>query len=55
VLVVGVLAGASFAIPAHVLPDAPAAAVGLLVYAGGLLMLRSHGLEDAWAYVRALH
>jgi hypothetical protein len=55
VLVVGVLAGASFAIPALVLPDAPAAAVGLLVYAGGLLMLRSHGLEDAWAYVRALH
>jgi len=55
VLVVGLLAGAAFGIPALVLPHAAAAAVGVVVYAGGLIVLRSHGLEDAWAYVRALH
>jgi len=53
--VVGLLAAVAFGVPPLVLPAAAAAAVGLVVYAGGLVVLRSHGLEDAWAYVRALH
>src|SRR5581483_9700152 len=53
--VVGLLAAVAFGVPPLVLPAAAAAAAGLVVYAGGLVVLRSHGLEDAWAYVRALH
>jgi O-antigen/teichoic acid export membrane protein len=52
---IAVLATVCFVLPGLVLPAAAAAAVGLLLYAGALVALRRHGLEDAWAYVRALH
>lgn len=50
----GGLAGLSFAVLAVFLPPIPAAAVGVLVYAGLLAVLRPPGLRRAWSYVRAL-
>jgi O-antigen/teichoic acid export membrane protein len=54
-LVIGALVTVSFGLPALVLPSAAAAAVGLLLYAGALYVLRPRGLREAWAYVRVLH
>jgi hypothetical protein len=54
-LVVGGLAAASFGILALLLDPVPAAVLGLALYALLLGLLRGHGLEDAVAYVRALH
>jgi O-antigen/teichoic acid export membrane protein len=54
VAVVGLLAAGCFGVPALLLSAPAAAAVGILLYCVLLLVLRRHGLEDAWAYVRAL-
>ena len=52
---VAALTAVTFGVPAAVLPDAVAAAIGLVLYALVLLTLRPKALRDAWAYVRALH
>jgi hypothetical protein len=54
-LVIGLLVTASFGLPALVLPSAAAAAVGFVLYAAALYVLRPRGLVEAWHYVRALH
>jgi hypothetical protein len=53
-LVCGGLAALAFAAPAGVLDAAPAAGVGLVVYAVALGAWRPAGLRHAWAYLRAL-
>ena len=52
---VAALTAVTFGIPAALLPDAVAAAVGLVLYVLVLLTLRPRALREAWAYVRALH
>jgi hypothetical protein len=54
-LIVGVAAVACFGLPALVLSPFPAAAIGLVAYAGFLRLARPLGLGEAWAYVRTLH
>jgi hypothetical protein len=54
-VVEAVLAGLSFGLLWLVLGGIPAAAVGLVVYAGLILAWRPRGLREAWAYMRALH
>jgi peptidoglycan biosynthesis protein MviN/MurJ (putative lipid II flippase) len=54
-LSVALLTTIAFGIPAILLPNAVAAAVGLLLYTLLLSMIRPRPLRDAWAYVRALH
>lgn len=53
--IVGVAAVACFELPNLVLSPIPAAAVGLVVYAGLIRAARRLGLGEAWAYVRTLH
>jgi hypothetical protein len=50
----GGLAAAAFAVVGLALPAIPAAALGLVVYAVLLVLLRPRGLVRAWSYVRAL-
>jgi hypothetical protein len=38
-----------------VLPPAPAAVLGLVLYAVLVATLRPRGLRAAWSYMRALH
>jgi hypothetical protein len=45
----------AFGLPSLVLPSIPAAAVGLVLYLGALVVLRPRGLIEAWRYVRILH
>ena len=52
---VAALSAVTFGVPAAVLPDALAAAVGVVLYSLVLVVLRPKALRDAWAYVRALH
>jgi O-antigen/teichoic acid export membrane protein len=54
-LSVAALTAITFGVPAALLPNVVAAAVGLLLYALVLLTVRPRALRDAWAYVRALH
>lgn len=54
-LVIGGLAALCFGLPPVVLAAAPAAAVGLVLYAGILVVAPPRGLREAWAYVRVLH
>jgi hypothetical protein len=54
-LSVAALSAITFGIPAAALPNAAAAAVGLVLYALVLLTVRPRPLREAWAYVRALH
>ena len=49
------LAAAAVGLMSLALPGIPAAAAGLLLYAGFLLVARPRGLREAWAYVRVLH
>jgi hypothetical protein len=53
-LVCGGLAAAAFGLPRLVVGPAPAAAVGLVLYAGALALWRPAGLRHAWAYLRTL-
>ncbi|MHB8469191.1 MAG: hypothetical protein ACYDCH_05485 [Gaiellaceae bacterium] len=48
-------AALAFGLSSLALPDLPAAALGVLLYAGAILSLRSFGLSEGWAYVRGLH
>ena len=54
-LVIGVLVTVAFGLPALVLPSAAAAAVGFVLYALALYVIRPRGLREAWHYVRVLH
>jgi peptidoglycan biosynthesis protein MviN/MurJ (putative lipid II flippase) len=54
-LIVGALTVAAFGLPAIVLSGFAAAAAGLVLYVGAILLLRPRGLVEAWHYVRALH
>lgn len=51
---IGVLAVTTFAAPAALLPDVPAAAVGVAAFGGVLLAARRFGLRQAWGYLRTL-
>jgi O-antigen/teichoic acid export membrane protein len=53
-ITIGALAGLAFG-PASLLGAILGAAVGLVVYAVLLLVLRPRGLRQAWGYVRTLH
>lgn len=53
-LTVAVLGAATFLLPALVLDPAPAAAVGLALYAAALALLRPQGLRRSWSYLRSL-
>ena len=46
---------ACFGLPRLVLGPVPAAAIGLVLYAGVLALARPAGLRGAWAYLRELH
>jgi O-antigen/teichoic acid export membrane protein len=48
------VAVAAFVLPRTVLGPVAAAAAGLVLYAGALVLWRPPGLRHAWAYVRAL-
>ena len=53
-LVCGGLAVAAFGLPRVVAGPVPAAAAGLVLYSGALLLWRPAGLRHAWAYLRTL-
>jgi hypothetical protein len=52
--VTGGLALAAFGAASVLLPEEPAAAVGVVVFAGLLLAARGLGLQQAWGYLRTL-
>jgi hypothetical protein len=51
----GGIALAAFGLVSLALHGLPAAAVGLVLYAGALAVVRPSGLRAAWTYVRTLH
>jgi hypothetical protein len=53
-LAVGAATALAFGALSLALPAIPAAAVGVLLYAGVVYAMRSLGLSEAWAYVRGL-
>ena len=53
-LTVAALAVVAFGVPSLGLDDGPAAAVGLALYAVGLLAWRPRGLRQSWSYLRSL-
>jgi len=54
-LLIGALTTASFGLAALVPNRIVAAVLGLVLYAGTLLVVRPRGLREAWRYVRTLH
>jgi hypothetical protein len=53
-VICGGLAAVAFGLPHAVLGAVPAAAVGLALYVGALVVWRPAGLRSAWSYVRTL-
>jgi hypothetical protein len=53
-LTLGLPAAVLFATAAAVLGPIPGALLGLAAYVAALVLVRPHGLREAWAYVRAL-
>lgn len=54
-LTIGAASALAFGGLSLALTPVPAAVLGVAVYAAVVFSLRSHGLSDAWAYVRGLH
>ena len=54
-LVLGAATALAFGLPSLALSTVPAAALGVVAYAGIVLAVRRLGLSAAWAYVRRLH
>ena len=54
-VMMGALSAISFLVAATLLPAAPAAVLGLVLYAVLVAALRPRGLRAAWSYMRALH
>jgi hypothetical protein len=52
--ILGVAALVCFGAPRLVLGSLPAAALGLVLYAGALALWRPAGLASAWGYLREL-